>query len=113
MQQIARAGRIGFVTGVSVVTLSAFGLATCGGSAGSGTGDTASPIKHVIIVVGENRSFDHLFATYVPPHPQEGIHNLLSEQIVTASEAPGALFSKAHQYRISSAPNSGSPDRSS
>jgi phospholipase C len=27
---------------------------------------TASPIKHVIIIVGENRSFDHLFATYVP-----------------------------------------------
>ena len=27
---------------------------------------TATPIKHVIIIVGENRSFDHLFATYVP-----------------------------------------------
>ena len=25
---------------------------------------TASPIKHVLIIVGENRSFDHLFATY-------------------------------------------------
>ena len=25
---------------------------------------TASPIKHVIIIVGENRSFDHLFATF-------------------------------------------------
>ncbi len=24
---------------------------------------TATPIKHVIIIVGENRSFDHLFAT--------------------------------------------------
>ena len=29
---------------------------------------TASPIKHVIIIVGENRSFDHLFATYIPKH---------------------------------------------
>ena len=27
---------------------------------------TASPIKHVIIIVGENRSFDHIFVTYVP-----------------------------------------------
>jgi phospholipase C len=27
---------------------------------------TATPIKHVIIIVGENRSFDHLFAAYVP-----------------------------------------------
>jgi phospholipase C len=24
---------------------------------------TATPIKHIIIFVGENRSFDHLFAT--------------------------------------------------
>src|SRR5215813_700044 len=73
-----------------------------------GDASTATPIKHVIVVVGENRSFDHLFATYVPLHPQEGIHNLLSEQIVTASGAPGPMFSKAHQYRISSAPNAGS-----
>jgi phospholipase C len=28
--------------------------------------NTASPIKHVIIIVGENRSFDDLFATYLP-----------------------------------------------
>jgi len=27
---------------------------------------TASPIKHVIVIVGENRSFDHIFATYQP-----------------------------------------------
>ena len=39
---------------------------------------TATPIKHLIIIVGENRSFDHLFATYVPQHPEETIHNLLS-----------------------------------
>jgi phospholipase C len=25
-----------------------------------------TPIKHVIVIVGENRSFDHVFATYVP-----------------------------------------------
>ena len=30
---------------------------------------TATPIKHLVIIVGENRSFDHLFATYVPQHP--------------------------------------------
>ncbi len=27
---------------------------------------TATPIKHVIVLIGENRTFDHLFATYVP-----------------------------------------------
>ena len=32
---------------------------------------TASPIKHVIIIVGENRSFDHLYATYTPKNRGE------------------------------------------
>ena len=68
---------------------------------------TATPIKHLIIIVGENRSFDHLFATYVPQHPQEGIHNLLSEGIVTADGQPGPNFARAHQYRITAPPNGG------
>ena len=29
-----------------------------------------TPIKHVIVIIGENRSFDHVFATYVPKHGQ-------------------------------------------
>ncbi len=27
---------------------------------------TATPIKHLIVLIGENRTFDHIFATYVP-----------------------------------------------
>jgi phospholipase C len=95
---------------VSAAVLS-LGPAACGGDNGNpspaGTIETASPIKHVVIVVGENRSFDHLFATYVPKHPEEGIHNLLSEEIVTASGSPGRSFSKAYQYQVTSAPNGG------
>ena len=34
---------------------------------------TASPIKHVIIIVGENCSFDHLFATYEPKSRDEHV----------------------------------------
>ena len=30
---------------------------------------TTSPIKHVIVIIGENRSFDHVFATYEPVQP--------------------------------------------
>jgi len=30
-------------------------------------GVTATPIKHVIIIIGENRTFDHIFATYNSP----------------------------------------------
>jgi phospholipase C len=28
-----------------------------------------TPIKHLIVVIGENRSFDNVFATYVPADP--------------------------------------------
>ena len=28
---------------------------------------TRTPIKHLIVVIGENRSFDNVFATYTPP----------------------------------------------
>jgi phospholipase C len=68
---------------------------------------TATPIKHVIIIVGENRSFDHLFATYVPKRRDEKVLNLLSERIVNADGTPGPQFAKAHQFQITSAPNGG------
>jgi phospholipase C len=68
---------------------------------------TVSPIKHVIIIVGENRSFDHLFATYQPKSRDERVLNLLSEGIVNADGSPGPNFAKAHQFKITSAPNGG------
>src|ERR1700746_1792540 len=58
--------------------------------------DTSSPIKHVIVIIGENRSFDHVFATYVPKKG-ETVWNLLSEGIVKADGTPGKNFSKAEQ----------------
>ena len=58
--------------------------------------DTVSPIKHVIVIIGENRSFDHVFATYVPRRGQT-IWNLLSEGIVNADGTPGPNFYKAEQ----------------
>ena len=57
---------------------------------------TATPIKHVIVIIGENRSFDHVFATYVPKGNQT-VWNLLSEGIVKADGTPGPNFIKAHQ----------------
>jgi phospholipase C len=67
---------------------------------------TASPIKHVIVIVGENRSFDHLFATYQPKRG-ERVMNLLSQGIVKADGTPDENFVKAHQFQITSAPNGG------
>jgi phospholipase C len=58
--------------------------------------DTATPIKHVIVIVGENRSFDHVFATYVPKKGEQ-VWNLLSQQIVKADGTPGKNFAKAEQ----------------
>src|SRR5690348_9660103 len=58
--------------------------------------DTATPIKHVIVIIGENRSFDHVFATYVPKKGQT-VWNLLSEGIVNKDGTAGPNFSKAEQ----------------
>src|SRR5271155_959021 len=58
---------------------------------------TTSPIKHVIVIIGENRSFDHVFATYVPPKTGQTVFNLLSEGIVNADGTPGPNFAKAAQ----------------
>ncbi|MGP0072414.1 MAG: alkaline phosphatase family protein [Bryobacteraceae bacterium] len=58
--------------------------------------NTSTPIKHVIVIIGENRSFDHVFATYVPKNGNT-VWNLLSEGIVNADGTPGPNFSKAQQ----------------
>jgi len=64
---------------------------------GSNDDKTTSPIKHVIIIVGENRTFDHIFATYVPKTGQH-IQNLFSKGIIKADGTPGPNFALAHQF---------------
>src|ERR1700733_15611881 len=63
-------------------------------------GHATTPITHVIVIIGENRSFDHVFATYEPAQGQT-VRNLLSEGIVTLNTnrhaVPGPNFEKAHQ----------------
>jgi phospholipase C len=63
---------------------------------GSPDNNTRTPIKHVIVIIGENRSFDHVFATYVPK-PGQQVLNLLSEGIVNSNGTPGPNFRKAEQ----------------
>jgi phospholipase C len=57
---------------------------------------TATPIRHVIVIIGENRTFDHVFAIYKPKHGQK-IDNLLSKGIVKEDGTPGPNFSLAAQ----------------
>jgi len=61
---------------------------------------TATPIKHVIVVIGENRSFDHLYGTYLPKSG-DTILNLLSEGIVGPDGSPGPNFAAAKQFTTS------------
>jgi phospholipase C len=69
-------------------------------AAESRSNSTRTPIKHVIVIIGENRSFDHVFATY-KPKAGESVHNLLSEGIVELNEkgkaVQGPNWEKAHQ----------------
>ncbi|HUW52437.1 MAG TPA: alkaline phosphatase family protein [Rhodanobacter sp.] len=59
-------------------------------------GPTTTPIRHVIVIIGENQSFDGLFGGYVPP-PGQTVRNLLSEGIIRADGTPGPNFSVAAQ----------------
>ena len=68
-----------------------------GGNASSADSRTRTPIKHVIVIIGENRTFDHLFATYKPKDNQT-IWNLRSEGIVNRDGTPGPNYSLAEQY---------------
>jgi phospholipase C len=58
---------------------------------------TTTPIKHVIVIIGENRTFDHVYATYKPKAGQT-INNLLSEGIVKANGKPGPNYSHSAQF---------------
>lgn len=55
-----------------------------------------TPIEHVIVVVGENRSFDNLYGVYKTPNGQS-IKNLLSAGIVREDGTPGPNFHLAAQ----------------
>jgi phospholipase C len=93
-----QAARTGLVS-VAVLQLAVGNSFAAPPAAATGDNNTATPIKHVIVIIGENRSFDHVFATYVPPKKGETINNLLSEGIVNADGTPGWNFKKAEQQQ--------------
>src|ERR1700676_4454514 len=57
---------------------------------------TVTPIEHLIVVVGENLSFDNLFATYEPAAGQS-VGNLLSRGISNKGGGPSPHFADAAQ----------------
>ena len=85
------------LTSLVMFQLSLGGMLAVPARADEDAPQTTTPIKHVIIIVGENRSFDHVFATYVPKEGQS-VDNLLSKGIVKADGTPGPHYSRAHQF---------------
>ncbi|MCU6496652.1 alkaline phosphatase family protein [Rugamonas sp. A1-17] len=66
-------------------------------SAAAAAGGAAStPIQHVIVLVGENRTFDNLYGVYQPRRGQT-VANLLSKKIVNKDGTPGPRFADAAQ----------------
>ena len=100
------ARKLGLRAGVAVAALGAF--TASGGAADPDKSvdriSTTTPIKHVIVVIAENSSFDHAFGTFRPREGQH-IHNLLSKGIVNADGTPGPNFNKAAQFTVSPQPN--------
>jgi phospholipase C len=70
--------------GSVLIAVAAGGTATADDQDDSGGRQTATPIKHVIVLIGENRSFDNLFGMYRPKQGQS-VSNLLSRGIVSSS----------------------------
>jgi phospholipase C len=68
------------------------------GEADSTRHSTTTPIKHVVVVIGENHTFDNVYATYRPAHDQK-VHNLLSEGIVKADGSLGPAVGVAQQQQ--------------
>jgi phospholipase C len=56
----------------------------------------ATPIEHVIIIVGENHTFDNVFGGYLP-RPGQTVMNLRSQDIIDDDGRPGRNFVLAKQ----------------
>ena len=99
--------------GLSALALGQMSLAPAfaGGAPGPADNGTLSPVKHVIVIIGENRSFDHVFATYVPKKKGQTIDNLLSKGAIKLdannNAMPGPNFNAVHQM---AAQDNGSSD---
>jgi phospholipase C len=108
MTRSKRGFRVSHRCRIGVSTLALLALAPAFADAQQSSGQppsaddqTQTPVKHVIVIIGENRSFDHVFATYVPKSSGQTVNNLLSEGIIALDSnknaIPGPNFQKAHQ----------------
>ena len=92
------------ITAAAALVLSTAGYANNGSAGGRSNfdppggkeGATTSPIKHVIILIGENRGLDHTFGTYKPKGRGEFISNILTKGIVNEDRLARSEFRGRH-----------------
>ena len=94
---LACAATISLVAGATTPTQAAKAGAAQALVLGENDANTRTPIKHVIVIVGENRSYDHLFAKN--KKKKGSTVNLLSEGIVNADGSAGPNVGLAAQMR--------------
>jgi phospholipase C len=78
--------------------------ASADGDGGSPGRKTATPIKHVIVLIGENRSFDNVYGTY-KPQPGQQVSNLRTKGIVREDGSLGFKAYLAAQVALKTIPS--------
>ncbi|MCU1614964.1 MAG: Non-hemolytic phospholipase [Frankiales bacterium] len=63
-RRFARPGRVAAAGMAGIAGVAAIGIGVGNASPGGQASETATPIKHVVVIYQENVSFDHYFATY-------------------------------------------------
>jgi phospholipase C len=91
-----------WVAGLAVSAMLMAQTAPLSYAGGANDNNTTTPIKHVVLIIGENRTFDHLFGTYIPPEGQT-VWNLLSKGIVNEDGSAGPNSDQALQYKATDA----------
>ena len=86
--KLTRPTRVLGASGLALSALTAVAASAAGTAQAAVGPTTATPIKHVAVIILENHSFDNVFATYQPPYHQH-IWNLLSEGIINKNGSPG------------------------
>jgi len=110
-------GVVGTATlATSLVAAALLCLGVAPGSAGEGHHDTATPIKHVVVIFQENVSFDHYFATYpqaanTPGEIQQG-SGMAAPSFTAAKNTPKGINTLANAGLLAPTnPNSIQPAR--
>jgi phospholipase C len=90
------------ILGLSAIAALGIGLAAAANAdpnGAPGSTKTRTPVNHVIVLIGENHSFDNVFATYRPEYGRH-VSNLLAKGIIEPDGSPGPNAAEASQFQI-------------